>query len=141
MHFGSVQLFFITLALYPSGFDPWDVSQQGLADLMEEQNQSKLHPQPHPLRPAHNYPADHTHNKRLTNGLTSAFMGQEAEKMYKHWHGVPQSTTGVNADVSSRGMGGAVIGGGGAEPDDSLQDEFRALFPNVNISFGGRCNI
>ena len=32
------------------------------------------------------------------------------------------------------------MGGGRADSgdDDCLQDEFRALFPNVNISFGGR---
>ena len=65
-----------------SGFDPWDVSKQGLADLLETEAGMK-----------------HTATSPLSNGLTTPLDSIQSP---------------------------------------SVEDEFRSLFPNVNISFG-RC--
>ena len=53
--------------------------------------------------------------------------------------GTPSSTAGVVGGAGPVGGGpaGSSVGGEESGADDTLQDEFRALFPNVNISFGG----
>ena len=133
-----------------AGFDPWDVSQQGLADLLEteaEQKQGK----PHPLEGGANM-------KKTLNGFrpyTDAHHKPPSSSLYRNWQDIApppsSSSSSVNTSSSSGGdseptpMGGGGAGGGvmggnvafGSNASDSLQDEFRALFPNVNISFGG----
>lgn len=93
--------------------------------------------------------------KGLPNGFTD-FMGG-----YKN---NPQDTSSTTTSTSSSllstvsGAGGdktlsvlppataaapssTTVGGGGGGGISSVQDEFRALFPNVNISFGGNAGV
>ncbi len=77
---------------FTSGFDPWDVSQQGLADLLETEAEEQRRP---PSKP-------------LTNGVRE-----------HSFSALPNRT-------ASKGH------------HDPWQDEFRALFPDVNVSFGGK---
>ncbi len=71
------------------GFDPWDVSQQGLADLLETEAEEQRRP--------------------LTNGTATT---------EKSFSALPNRTANKS--------------------HDPWQDEFRAIFPDVNISFGGK---
>ena len=123
------------------GFDPWDVSQQGLADLLEteaEQQQQKQQNKPHPLGGATLGGHHHLGNRKgRLNGLNDSFMGHG---MYKNWDGFsspPVTSTAPVPTTMSSGLMGVCGGFSNAGGNESLQDEFRALFPNVNISFGG----
>ena len=150
------------------GFDPWDVSQQGLADLLEteaEQKQSKPHTLmvgAPPSDPTSSSAASSTAAaKKVRNGLTinSPFLNhhhqqqhqqqqqqqQQQAALYKHWQqgggggaggGLPSSSS---APGTVPGAGGVVDRGSDIAGGGSVRDEFRALFPNVNISFGGMC--
>ena len=77
----------------PPGFDPWDVSQQGLADLLD----------------------------------------QEEEATPPHYRGVTGHSHKPRPFPASAGL----ISEHASSESRSWKAEFRALFPNVNISFGG----
>lgn len=79
---------------FTSGFDPWDVSQQGLADLLETEAEEQRRP---PSKPLTNGVGEHSF---------SALPNRTASKSHDPW-----------------------------------QDEFRALFPDVNVSFGGEIRV
>ena len=79
-----------------AGFDPWDVSQQGLADLLKsEQHQNNQQQQYNPLS---------------------------------------QSSIGLGSADGSLSNGVS----NGEKKSTLLQEEFKALFPNVNVSFEGK---
>ncbi|KAL5491926.1 hypothetical protein EMCRGX_G017301 [Ephydatia muelleri] len=103
----------------PWCFDPWDVSNKGLADLLEAEASNR-----HPV-------VDVDEKQRLasvsyvTHGLTA--------------NGSHGPTANGNSKEHCR-LSELVAKEKSCDPSLSLsswQEEFRALFPNVNISFGG----
>ena len=78
-----------------AGFDPWDVSQQGLADLMKSE--------------------------------------RDKQQYHSSLPNQPSSTTATSGTLSN-GIGNGNLG----SKCTPLQEEFKALFPNVNISFEGK---
>eukprot|EP00731_Ephydatia_muelleri_P025412 Em0017g495a len=108
-------------ALVPSeddlGFDPWDVSNKGLADLLEAEASNR------------NPVADIDEKQRL------------ASVSYVTHGPTANGTHGPSHRVNSRGhcchLTEKEKGCEHAPASVSWQEEFRALFPNVNISFGG----
>lgn len=100
------------------------MSHQGLADLLETEAEQKQQ-KPRTLGATLGHPSTAS-RKGTPNGFTTPFMGQENYK--SNWQGLtpPVTTT-------------AAVGSGNFDSsEETLQDEFRALFPNVNVSFGGK---
>ena len=85
----------VSVLLSPVGFDPWDVSKQGLADLLETEGIGREEGCPDTV-----------------NGGTEE-KAEEEEREGEVVQTVPLDSS-------------------------SWQDELRALFPTVNISFGGK---
>ena len=97
------QAHLLAMSLLP-GFDPWDVSQQGLADLLETEAEEQKRPQKSISKPT-----------PLTNGV-----GEHGQSAFMASSALPSRSSGV-----SKGR-------------DPWQDEFKALFPDVNVSFGSK---
>ena len=96
------------------GFDPWDVSQQGLADLLETEAEEQRKPFTARSR-------SHTTKPKIHSGLTNGV--SDHGQTFLSSTGMPNSSLGVSCK------------GGVSDP---WKDELRTLFPDVNISFGGR---
>lgn len=80
---------------FNTGFDPWDVSQQGLADLMKSERAKQQYHSSLPNQPSSNTALPGA----LSNGIGNGNPGSKSSL---------------------------------------LQEEFKALFPNVNVSFEGK---
>ena len=93
--------YYLSLCSFHSEFDPWDVSKQGLADLLQTEGHSST-----------------TANQHSTGfGMTRNGLG----------------------GMETEGKGSATTKGAASSStaSNSWREELRALFPNVNISFGG----
>ena len=128
------------------------VSQQGLAKLLDaeaEQSQKKQHQTYHQQHVSHSLPYSGGHGpyrkfsnpprtssayvKGAPNGITALSEKDHRSKLCQDWKEVNSKTHYSKAE--STGMTGV-----GPTPSfnmSSLEDEFRSLFPMVNISFGG----
>ncbi len=142
-----------------AGFDPCVVSQQGLADLLEteaeqkqqQQQQQKLgyHRQYHQYgnsqqqqqHLSHGEPS-HSSREQLSNPTRTSFSFRkgfpngiishpdEEKRTQQNWKG--------HNSVSHSRLDSDLLGSSASSSSmNSLKDEFKALFPTVNISFGG----